>query len=107
MAGWAGATVTGSGAVVTTPFCRITCWRVLGGTPKGTRTSTRPSLTLSTGAAEPAIRTEVPARVVCSGRPEAVAVESARLDPRMDIRLPGAIGDCGIRRSELITAPEV
>lgn len=47
------------------------------------------------GAGRPAISTDVPAK------------ESARIEPRIEIKLPGAIGDCATRLAELSTAPGV
>src|ERR1700681_2974882 len=69
--------------------------------------SIRPSLTLTIGAGLPAISTEVPARPAGSGCTLDEREESARLEPRIEIILPGAIGDCATRLAELSTAPGV
>src|SRR5579862_3506287 len=69
--------------------------------------SIRPSLTLTSGAGRPAISTEVPASPVGSGCTLEEREESARLEPRIEIKLPGAIGDCATRLAELSTAPGV
>src|SRR5437868_4703407 len=102
MAGCTGAIVTVNGTVRSVPRCTINWWRALTGRSKGTIASIRPSLAASSGRGRPASRTVVPASCVGSGALLAArSLLPLRLDPRIDIILPGDGGSRPSRLAEL------